>query len=159
SIQCDAGRFTCQQSIRLGERGGQKWIGEKGRLLWRHIDVEAPGGRAKQARGVKWNQAVSTLPDAGESGFVPPRNLVSKVIIRLLFFYRAAKRRAGLHASVGRIRHVAEGIHRLEVAVANVPVHIAVEFVRTGPRNDVDHATRRSSIFRRVAVGDDLELL
>src|ERR1700676_4909380 len=69
---------------------------------------------------------------------MPAGDFISEVVISLVFLEGSAKSYAGLHARVGGIWHCAERIHRLEVAIAKVAEDIAVEVVRTGPRDDVE---------------------
>ena len=88
-----------------------------------------------------------------------PGNFIGKVIVGLVFLDRAAEGCAGLHAGVGRIGGGAEGVDSLKFAIAQVSVNVAVEVVRSGAGDDVDHATRGASIFGGVTVADDLEFL
>src|SRR5713101_3708692 len=90
---------------------------------------------------------------------MPPRGFIGEVIVRLVLLNRSAESQASLYACVCRIGSCAEGIHRLKSAIAQVSVNVAVEIVRSGAGDDVDHAARGAAIFGGVTVGDDLELL
>ena len=120
-----------------------------------------PGGAPNSGRNIEVHHPESSVRSAyaGESGFVPSRDFVGKVIKRLVFLDRPAKCGSRLHPRVGRIGHRAERIHRLKVPVPQISVDVAVKVIRPGAGNDVDHAARCSAIFRRVAIGDDLEFL
>ena len=90
---------------------------------------------------------------------MPPRDLIGEVVISLVFLNRPAKCRSRLHPRVCRVRHRAERVHRLKIAVAQIAKYCAVHLVRSGTRDDVHYATRSPSIFRPIAVGNDLKLL
>src|SRR6202040_2254400 len=90
---------------------------------------------------------------------MPPRSFISEVIIRFVLLDGAPESYASLHASVSRIGRCAEGVDGLEIAIAEVSVDVAVEVVRSGASDDVDHAARGASIFGGITVGDDLEFL
>ena len=64
-----------------------------------------------------------------------------------------------LGASVVRLIDVAEGIGRLDVAVAQISEGAAMELVGAGFGDDVDHPAGGLAVFRRIAIGEDLELL
>ncbi len=86
-------------------------------------------------------------------------DFIGKIIVRLILLDRSAECEASLHAGVGRIGRGAEGVDGLEIAIAEVSVNVAVEIVRSGAGDDVDHSARGATVLGGVTVGDDLELL
>src|ERR1039458_8632729 len=76
-----------------------------------------------------------------------------------VFLDRASHGQTVLGAGVGRLINVAERVGRLDVTVAQVSKGAAVELVGARLGNNVDHAARRLSVFRGIAVGEDLKLL
>src|SRR5690242_16951061 len=87
------------------------------------------------------------------------RYFVREIIKSLVFLESSAKSRAGLNTGICGVRNRAEGVHRLERAVAQVAENISLETVVAGASHNIDHATRGAAVFRGVAVGNDLELL
>src|SRR3954454_3593690 len=140
---------------------------EKSTLLG--CDLDCSKGQRKYARRdslrrdvssrVERHQAEVILPDAGESRLMTAGYFIGEIVVSLVFLDRTAERRARLYAGVSRIGDVAERIGGLEVAVADVPIHIAVKCVRSGAGDDVDDAARGASVLGGIAVGQDLEFL
>src|ERR1700694_978312 len=90
---------------------------------------------------------------------MPPGSFISEVVIRFVLVDRTAESQASLYAGVCRIGRCAKGVDGLEIAIAEVSVDVAVEVVRSGAGDDVDHAARGASVFGGITVGDDLEFL
>ena len=95
---------------------------------------------------------------------MPPRHFIGKEIVRLIFLNRSAERCASLHPGIGRVgtRRIeahSERIDGLKIAIAQISVGVAVEVVRSGAGDNVDHAAGGAAIFGGVAVADDLEFL
>src|ERR1700683_1690361 len=90
---------------------------------------------------------------------MPTSDFVSEIEICLVLLDGAAKRSAGLHPRVRRIRQRAEWIHRLKIPVAQESEDVAMKIVGARSRNDVDDTSRSAAIFRRVTIGNDLEFL
>src|SRR5207302_413519 len=115
--------------------------------------------RQSHLRSIEWNESEIVLADRGESRLVATRDLVGEVIKSLILLQRASECNPCLHPCVGWIRYGAERIHSLEVAIAQISVHVAVKIVGAGAGDDIDDSTGGASIFCRVVVGDDLEFL
>ena len=100
-------------------------------MLWRYLN-RAKGQWFESARGgccVKGDESEIVLSDAGESGFVPSRDLVGKVVIRLVLPDRSAKGNPGLYTCVSRVFHCAERIDRLKIPVAEVAEDVTMECI------------------------------
>src|SRR5438105_15958867 len=78
---------------------------------------------------------------------------------RFVLFQRTAKREAALYARIRRIFLGRKWIHCLDFAVTQITERGAVESIGSGASYDVDNAARSPSIFRGIAIGDDLKLL
>src|SRR5262249_30176144 len=131
AIESDAGRTACKESILLHRRRWQCSTLQKRRLFRSDLDDERAGQRREDPGGVKGYQAKIPVggPDTGKSSFMPPGNFVRKVVVRLVLLDRAAEGGTGLHPGISRVRHVAEWIHCLEAAVAQVAEKVAVKLV------------------------------
>ncbi len=90
---------------------------------------------------------------------MPPGQLIGKIIKSLVLLDRSTEGRPSLYPSVRRILDGTERIDCLKVAVTQIAKHVSVETVATGAGNDVDHPAGSAAVFRRVAIGDDLEFL
>src|SRR6185437_4497266 len=99
------------------------------------------------------------LADGGKPGLLTTRGLKREIVVGAVFFDRSAEGKPRLHARVRGIWRVAEWIHRLNVAVAQVTKCRSVKIVCARFRDDVDHAARRPPIFGFIAVGEDLKFL
>jgi hypothetical protein len=95
---------------------------------------------------------------------MPPRDFVGEIVVSLILLDGSAEGSSRLHAGVGGIwtgRREAnrEGIHGLEVAIAQKAENVAVEVVRAGAGDDVHHPAGSAPVLGGVAIGDDLEFL
>ena len=139
SLNCLAGRcsgkddilFDCAQNngICLGRERCR--IREEVDLTPRSRSQLQRSKRQSHLRCIKRNEPEVALANVGKSRFMPPRNFVRKIVIRLILLDRSAERCASLHSCVGRIRNRAEWVHCLEIPVAQVAVDVAVEVVRS----------------------------
>src|SRR5208282_3981801 len=86
-------------------------------------------------------------------------DFIGKEIVGLIFLNRAAESGARRDAGVGGVGRGTERVDGLEIAIAQISVGVAVELVRSGAGDDVDHAAGGAAVFGGVAVSDDLEFL
>src|SRR5229473_4861600 len=118
------------------------------------------------------HKAKIVLADAGETGFLPPRDLICKEVESLVFLNGASQGGACLYACVWRLNRDGletrlrvgdnihgEGILCLNGGVAQEGEQISVNVVGSGFRNDVDYPAHGSPILRHIIAGNHLELL
>src|SRR5208283_3018408 len=114
------GRTANQKCVLLQKRRGQSRSAEEGRLLRRCQDLN--GSRRRHARRqkdvgrIKWNQAKVVRTNAGETGLMPARDFVGKVIVSFVFLDGPAECRSRLHPRVSRVGNVAEWVHGLKIS-------------------------------------------
>src|SRR6185437_11768956 len=134
-IYCHSRRSSGKGSI-LPHLHGVR-IGSPFRRQHRRISQKAnlSGSQLQSAKGksdggcIERSQPEISLPNARKSGLMPARDFVRKEIESLVFFNRPTERRSRLHPRVSRIGHIAEGIHRLKIAVAQISEDIAMKSV------------------------------
>ena len=115
---------------RTGSHGGINGrIGKKRNLIGRELQVHIAGRSAEKCRRIERLQSKIALPNAGESRLVPPSDFIGEVVVSLISLDRSPKSDSRLYACIGRVRNRAEGIHRLEIPIAQVAKHISVKVV------------------------------
>src|SRR5579872_2193947 len=88
-----------------------------------------------------------------------PRDFIRKEVKSLVFLNRSAEGCSGLHSGVSGIRHSAERIHCLEIAIAEIAENITMKAVGSAFGYDIHHAAGRPAKLRVVAIGDNLKFL